>query len=247
MVSAPFLALPEELRREAEAVEEAIGGNITTQPMGADVEQMLGRGDLAAMDCGIVRGRAYATVHVPRSGVIDVRTLGHEIMHAHRNLVEQVWQLQGASGLSKIPAFIENDLEHLVIVRREIELFSDAKAAWESDFRRNISGLVQQSRRNDLSAGDTLNLRFSMLRAWLVTTQLTPGLAESDELMAELDRRGFRRDTANIISSYRKVAGDKEAAAAMMVRFAKLDPDKFALMRFRPQQGAVERKALPAR
>lgn len=231
---------------EAEAVEEAIGGRIAITAMSQEIGRELGRDDLVAITCGITAGRGFATVHVPTKRALDVRTLGHEVMHAHRDLVDNVWKLEGIFG-SRIASSIDNDLEHLVIIHREIEMFVGAEVAWAADFRQNISGLARQSVRTDLNEGDTLALRFNLLKAWLVTSLLMPRLPELDTLAGEIDRRGWRRDASNIVAAYGRNASDKQASAAMMIRFARLSPDRFGLMRFLPRAGEVERKVLPTR
>lgn len=237
--------LPAELRYELMETEAAIGAHIGVRPLGARDIALIRRGDVCAMETGVELGVFYANLLVPPSKEIARHVLAHEVMHAHRNLVKSVWRLVDASGDEKsLPTGIENDLEHLVIIPREIGFFPEACAYWHQEWSSRIddqlASLVATDRYERMAAkGNTIRL-------WLTLEQVMPSHNRRSELESAINAAGYGRDATNVIKAYNRAQPNKIALAAMAVRFAGLPIQMFGAARYLPAEHRIERRNLPA-
>lgn len=237
--------LPAELRYELMETEAAIGAPIGVRPLAARDIALSRRGDVFSIETGMERGVYYANLLVPASQEIEPHVLAHEVMHAHRNLVQSVWRLIDASGEERsLPNGIENDLEHLFIIPREIGYFPEASEYWHREWSCRIDNKI-----SCLGATDQyqkMAARGEAIRLWLTLEQVMPSHTRRDELQTAINAAGYSRDASNVIKAYNRAQPDKLALAAMAVRFASLPIHLFAAARYLPAEHRIEHRNLPA-
>ena len=236
-----FSRMPSEIQALIVEVEETIGSEIGFQKRDEALAQRLSVGGLAMIETGLRRGDPYAVIHLPASGDFSDHSLAHEVLHAHRNMVGRVWRLtDGAGRLSAVPSAIENDLEHMQILPVEMALFSEARAYWSKDFDRLLDWA---NLRNTVAEGLS---RATLLR-WKALVEMTfPDHPKFSILDAVIDQEGLGRDANKLMEKLIRVGKNKRAAATAVVQFSQLDPSMFALERYVPKEGRVERTSLPS-
>lgn len=79
-----------------------------------------------------------------RDQLISPKTIGHELIHLRRNIIESVpklFPLQNIDlSVSETVYLFENELEHLIIVPEEINLFPESESFWASYYDKVIEG-----------------------------------------------------------------------------------------------------------
>ncbi len=225
--------------------EAAIGAQIGVRPLAARDIALSRRGDVFSIETGMKRGVSYANLLVPPSQEIEPHVLAHEVMHAHRNLVQSVWRLVDAFGEQKsLPTVIENDLEHLVIIPREIGFYPEAFDYWHREWSSRIDDHLCSLRAT--GQYEKMAAKGDAIRLWLTLEQVMPSHALRCELQAAINAAGYGRDSTNIIKAYNRAKPSKLELAAMAVRFANLPIERFAAERYLPAEHSIERKNLPA-
>jgi len=240
--------LPSELVTEVAAVEEAIGSTIGIKAPPKYDPLLSRRPELVAIETGMIAGRSYANLLIPTGVDLKAHTLAHEVMHAYRNLVQRVWRLIDASGQERLfPTMIENDLEHLFIVPRELDLFPEARVYWEAEWTAKVTQQAFEDLQQTERPFDALAMRGNLLRLSLTLEQVLPDLPAREVLLQGLATSGLSRDAENLSRSYHKADGSKPALAAMSLRFARLPFDRFRLARYLPAARTIETRAIPQR
>jgi hypothetical protein len=136
---------------------------------------------------------------------LNERDLAHEIIHARRNLIEQVPRLVPANR-GRFAAWVtifENDLEHLFVIPEERSLFADAPAVWEERYRRLLGGIGAD--------GEAFARRFDLLRHALVIGEILPDSLLQVELQALLEAHGLAEEAAVFRRRMAAARGDKRA------------------------------------
>lgn len=222
--------LPEASRREVLEVEEAIEGEIEIAPLTLEFAALVGRSDIAGLDSGMQNGRSFARILLP-PGSTSIPSIAHEVMHAHRMFVQSVWSVTDAAGrLKGPPARLENDLEHLDIVPREIALFPSQKLYWERDQAESIiKALAQPPSR-----------RVELMLLWLTSTKLSPGLVERKRLEKTITKAGLKLEAGRLINRIDRASGDKLKMAAALVNAVGFDPSMLRMMRYLPGERRIE-------
>lgn len=237
--------LPGELHDELLAVEEAIGAEVGIKALSAKDAEWIRRFDVAAMETGMVNGVAFANLLIPEGEELTAHTVAHEVMHAHRNLAQSVWRLVDASGSANpLPMVIENDIEHLTIIPREMAFFPEAATFWEAEWAGRINDQVEQLRSADQF--ERMAGKAGALRLWLTLDLIMPAHVGRDRLHEALAGLGSGRDAANILKSYHRAQPRKLDLIAMAVRFAGLPTERFAAQRYLPAERRIEGRSLPS-
>jgi hypothetical protein len=127
--------LPNTLQADVDAIEAKFGKTI-----GVTVKGQPGSEKFAEWD-----GEGTAVYLTPASADIVLLThdvpahsLAHEVIHVRRKWLEQIpcygWREGLDQGLANIASKLENDLEHIFIVREEIQLFPEAEMFWRKEY-----------------------------------------------------------------------------------------------------------------
>jgi hypothetical protein len=222
--------LPEASRREVLEVEGAIEGEIEIAPLTPEFAALVGRSDIAGLDSGMQNGRSFVRILLP-PGSTSIPSIAHEVMHAHRMFVQSVWSVTDAAGrLKGPPARLENDLEHLDIVPREIALFPSQRSYWESEQAESITKALTQPALQ----------RVELMLLWLTSTKLSPGLIERKRLEKAITKAGLKVDARLLISRIDRAAGDKLKMAAALINAVGFNPSMLRMMRYLPRERRIE-------
>jgi hypothetical protein len=121
-----------------------------------------------------------ARLLIGNSAYFPEASVFHELQHICRILLERVPRIVVCEGFEywspKLDAAmtqLDNNLEHLIIVPREIEIYPIRRAHWENSIQRMLNRLAG----NELHSDD--RVRFAML-AWVLVHHITPKQALQD-------------------------------------------------------------------
>jgi hypothetical protein len=219
----PFLdQLPDKAKLLVAEVESAIAKEIRIRPRtDADLD-CVPDPRLAICDCFVFQGGLHVEIALPAQ-VCPVHTFIHEILHAHRNMVQQVHRLVGTDARSERFAMrINNDLEHLFVIPAEIELVPEAIAYWYDHYDEQLEAAIADLDTHPLARRDNL------LRHRLVTALTLPDWKGSGALKEALKANGWGRDADNLVRKIQVQLPDKQSAVSTMLRFLGLDRSRYA-------------------
>jgi hypothetical protein len=226
--------LSENVRTVVQQTEDAAGINITVV---VDPERGAGSPyEPGLMACEV--DEHGAEIFIVDAGYFPDASVFHEVQHIRRILLEGAPRLTlcqefnyWSPELDTAMAQLDNNLEHLVIVPRELQIYPQRREYWEGRVRRML---------DRLSGNELLDIdrrRFALL-AWILVNDMTP-----NEVLKEDARRILRElgieDRANQFRETILAAGNsKEKVVLVTLEFLELPRKAGCLEYFETANGS---------
>jgi hypothetical protein len=179
---------------------------------------------------------SYTRIETPSVHRFVPSSVFHELMHIRRIMVDGVPRLGVADGvpddqwspqLEEHVTSVDNAIEHLVIVPKELEHFPERKEHWEQVVRRNCQTIAA-------GQGTPQELDASAIGLWVFVRHALPGSHVEIELSETLVLRGLRQKAVDAAADVLPRLADKRdltrawftatGQAATLVHFEFIDP-----------------------
>jgi len=150
--------------------------------------------------------KVYFPVGYPFHGIY------HELLHL-------VWAgIEGAGCLEVMPgvdsrvvaniAEFNNDLDHAIVIPREIAIYPDAAGFWQADLDRTL----RETNFDDRSHLGTLKCKMTLFRGWLVLPHALPNYEITAEYRRRLSVNGWLEAADRMTAGVQQAGRDKMAA-----------------------------------
>lgn len=170
----------------------------------------------------IMAGKDGATIYLPTDEILTAQAVYHELLHAHRLWVEGVPELVILTENEndwRIVGELEADLEHLVIIPRQVEVGMDETERLRTGARKTWAEYPWPETTNPWRR------RYTCLIHWL-----SHHLFADDEIAAHMReciiKEGLFREAELFRKKALSLLGRKEDLLACAVRFLKIPQDE---------------------
>jgi hypothetical protein len=182
-----------------------------------------------------------AEIRLPDPDVWQPREILHELLHIQRYWLEGVPQFvrKGPNASAHLASEVENQIEHLVIVPREVTYgFAPDDSYWNASAQHNWSSYPWPSTKDKV-----LRRRHSLL-LWLAMARVTDESVRSHAVSC-LEAEGLLTDARALEGAMRAAIRNKKKAIACIVRFLALPRADFRVATFDIKNKQVRLDKIP--
>ncbi|MFI7836968.1 hypothetical protein [Pseudomonas asiatica] len=166
--------LPEDFKSIPEDVKRKTGIEIKVLPISACPRPLFELDEAPAVVD--IDGSSQSITIWCAPSKITASIVGHELLHIRRDILEQqpkMMPIRCNAQKSSLIHMIENELEHLIIIREEIVNFADAEDRWASAYERIVDNAINRPKPDLLELILTwLQLRSSLPNQTKIATKL---------------------------------------------------------------------------
>lgn len=184
-----------------------------------------------------------AIIYFPRLDSIEPRKMLHELLHIERNWPQMIPQLFTSNDTSwphvEMIGKVDNALEHLVIIPREMDYGFEPFAPWNAKIRPKW----QRGFWTEICHPD--ERRGNLLLSWLSVDFLATDGALRRLAQNALQEEGLLENAQEFSAAMRESLDQKDRMAASAVRFLRLPPESVTLDLFDVRARERRRSPVP--